>query len=140
MHQGHHGHLKSDDSDITTVKIKVALGAVVPPCCIAAGFSPVTKDNVNVNVNLHTTLFSFFQYFYLRWKVSYLGEIAGQIFEKYLKCLRKIVARYCIANRTWQIKVRYYFSNTYILTSVIFHPNYKILNTRRLQNLCSKNY
>jgi len=41
MHRGHHGHLKSDDSDITTVKIRVARGAEVPPCCMAAGFSPV---------------------------------------------------------------------------------------------------
>ncbi|KAL0134469.1 hypothetical protein PUN28_001333 [Cardiocondyla obscurior] len=44
LHRGHHGHLKSDDSDITTVKIRVALGAVLPPCCIAAGFSPATKS------------------------------------------------------------------------------------------------
>lgn len=39
---GHHGHLKSDDNDIKTVKMKVALGTEVPPCCMAAGFSPVT--------------------------------------------------------------------------------------------------
>jgi len=44
-------------------------------------------------------------------------------------------------NKTWQIKVRYHFSNTRILASIIFHTNCGLriverLNTERLQNLC----
>lgn len=80
---GHHGHLKSDDSDITTVKIKVALGAEVPPCCMAAGFSPVTiRKHHTVNL-MHSTVPSFLSVYFSIFVHDALNDIfetASRIF------------------------------------------------------------
>lgn len=152
MHRGHHGHLKSDDSDITTVKIKVALGAEVPPCCIAAGFSPATITETSHAINLmHFTApppsIYFCVYNAPKW---YFRETASRIFEKYLcgdvyeksSPIPDISLISHHRQNVWQIKAEYYFSNPCIFTNIVFHelrPTKK-LNIKYLQNFTLLNH